>query len=180
MPWPHKLRRKLDFEFGKRRRPTGVLPWLVLAATLLVAGDVGRTIILQRKAYQTLAAQVAQLPPAAPRSVAVAYVPKDLERELALARAVVHRIATPWNDLFRALGECDTDGVALLTVEPDTAGGSVQVTAEARDLPAMLTYLARLEARPEFPRAVLVRHEARKSEPRQAVFFIASLTWIRR
>ena len=174
MRWPRRAAPPLAFDFGPPRRRRGVLPWCLLGAALLIATDMGRVYREQRSALVMLTAQMRDLP--APRAMPVAYTPKDVDRELTLARATLQRMTLPWNGLFQALAACETEGVALLTIVPDAATGAVQITAEARDVPDMLNYLSRMEERSGFTGATLLRHE-RRSSPASPIVFIASAAW---
>lgn len=179
MRWPRRAAPPLVLDFGPPRRRRGVLPWCLLGAALLIAADMGRVYWEQRTALLMLAAQMQTLPAPAPRATPAHYTPRDVDRELSVARATLQRMALPWNGLFQALAACETEGVALLAIAPDAAAGALQITAEARDVPGMLNYLARMEERSEFTAATLQRHE-RKSGPASPIVFVASAAWTRR
>ncbi|MBI1905700.1 MAG: PilN domain-containing protein [Rhodocyclales bacterium] len=105
------------------------------------------------------------------------YEPKNPERELAFAQTTIYRIAFPWNNLFKALGSSGVDEVSLLGVEPDVDGGTVEVTGEAKNFPALLTYVAYLEGNDQFRAVNLTRHEIRRNDPRRPVFFSVTVAW---
>ena len=96
--------------------------------------------------------------------------------EVAFARDTVRRLATPWERLFGALEAAQMDGVALLSVEPDAEGRTVNVTGEAKDYLATLTYVGHLNEEPALKRVHLVRHEARDGSERP-VLFTVSAAW---
>jgi len=179
MRWPRKPPPALDLAFGRARRRHGVLPWMLLGVAALIAADMGRVYVEQRTALHSLAGRIQAMPALAARATPLVYAPRDLHREMTLARQTLHRMALPWNGLFQALGACATEGVALLTIAPDAAASAVQITAEARDVPSMLNYLSRMEERPEFAQAVLLRQD-RKTTGYPAIVFVASATWTRR
>ena len=179
MQWPRSRRKAavaLDFQPRIRSPRAG---WLLLALACVFAADVARNHAEDqartRKALQALA----KLPvesATAPGVSESAYQPKDLERESAFARGVITRMSMPWNDLFRALQATKVDNVELLSVEPDADARTVRISAEARDIPAMLTYLARLESERYFQRTGLVQQEA-KRDARGGISFVVSATW---
>jgi hypothetical protein len=179
MRWPRKPPPALDLAFGRARRRHGLLPWMLLGVSALIAADMGRVYVEQHTALESLAGRIQTTPGPVARATPAVYAPRDLDRELALARETLQRMALPWNGLFQALGACETEGVALLTLAPDAGGSAVQITAEARDVPSMLNYLSRMEERPEFAQAVLLRQD-RKTTGESAIVFVASATWTRR
>lgn len=179
MRWPRRSQTRPDFEFGTQKTSGGMAAWLLLAVALLFSADVARSYLALRQNLSAVSARIAATPPSnLPRALQV-YEPKDLDREISLARLTLQRIALPWNTLFKALGASESDGVALLSVEPDADAGVVQLTAVARDVPAMLTYLARLETNPHLSSAVVTRHEVTKTDPRLPIYFVVSAAWKR-
>lgn len=142
--------------------------WLLLAAASVLAADAGWNYAQVRSqtadAFQRLAAK----PREGQAPQRLLYQPKDAEREAAFARSVITRIGLPWNDLFKALDETQIEDVQLLAVEPDPEARTVRITAEARDIPAMLTYVARLESIAYFRSVSLLQQEL-KREPARVV-----------
>ncbi len=179
MRWPRKTPGRLDFEFAADIRRGGMAAWLLLIVGLLFAADVGRSYLALRENQATVATRITDLPAPRVSSMPPPYEPKDVEREISLARTILQRIALPWNALFKALGESQTEGVVLLSVEPDADAGQLQLTAVAQDVPAMLTYLARLETNRHLSRSVITHHEITKNEPRFPVYFVVSAAWKR-
>lgn len=106
--------------------------------------------------------------------------PDDKELELALQRAsaVIERIAFPWDKLFKTL-ESSTVGedVALLSIQPDVAGGVVMLNAEARDWNAMLSYIRHLGAEDFFTDVHLVSHQIQQTDPQKPINFVLSCSW---
>jgi hypothetical protein len=176
MKWLRDVPARIDLEFGREPPASTRAGWLLLLIAVVFAADVGRSYLALRDEYASLSAKITSIPgselPAQPR-----YQPKDLDREMIFARTTIRHIALPWNPLFKALGASDSEGVALLAVEPDADNGSIEITATAKDLPAMLTYLARLEANPFFPTVVLTRHELKKNNGPLPIYFVVDATW---
>lgn len=166
MPWPRRrLKAPLRFEFQRRSRPA-VSGWLLLLVACAFAGDVSWNYadVMERTAEATrkLAVLPAAPPPVSQRTE---YRPKDIEREAAFARGVVTKISLPWNALFAALSASQVDEVQLLGVEPDAESRTVRISAEAGNIPAMLTYVARLESNAYFGSVGLLQHEIRGEAP---------------
>lgn len=170
---------RLDFEYQPRRRDARWAAWLLLLVAAAFAGDVGWSYVKVRRALDDRAAEAAflQRKTRAQSDQPRPYQPKDAERELVFAQATIHKIALPWNDLFKALGSSTVDEISLLSIEPDAGAGTLEVTGEAKDFPALLTYVARLEANSYFRAVRLTRHEIRHNEPKRPVFFAIVAAW---
>jgi hypothetical protein len=69
------------------------------------------------------------------------------------------------------------EDIALLTLTPDARKGQVRISAEARDLEAMLAFHQRLEASDELSDVSLLSHEIVVKSPEQPVQFNLSAAW---
>jgi len=168
----------VDFEYGAQRVNSRPAEWLLLALSAAFAAEVSWSYINVKHATEALTAEFSStLALDATSSRRTRYEPGNLETELALARTTLQRIALPWNELFKALSECSVDHVAVLTIEPVADAGTLNLTAEARDVPTMLTYVSRLESNAFFPTVTLTRHAIKKNEPRRPVVFTVVATW---
>lgn len=105
------------------------------------------------------------------------YEPTDVQHEMAFARNTIERMSLPWEALFKALDDARTREVSLLSVDPHTDTNTVQISAQATDLPAMLTYLSHLQDSRVFQNVSLAHHEISKDRPRQPVLFTIVATW---
>lgn len=181
MHWPrrrHKARVLIEFQ---PRAPSAKAGWALLALACLYSADVARTYLHDEARIESMTRQLALMPAEPATSSRYAfetYRPKDIERESAFARGVITRMSLPWNDLFRALQATKTDDIELLSVEPDAETRTVRISAEARDIPAMLTYVSRLESERYFQRTGLLQQEAKK-DARGGVAFVVSAAWKR-
>jgi hypothetical protein len=167
----------LNYQTGIRRH--GWVGWLLLAVAAAFWLDLGFSYATARGALQNRQFVLADLSRTAP-AAAPATVPRDpktLEDELKFADGAIHRLALPWDELFRALESATTKGVALLSVEPDPDGGEVILSGEAADLVAMLNYLARLEEVRFFKAVRLKRHEVKRGSPQRSIAFVITSTW---
>lgn len=142
----------LDLEFHAGSRRTAWLAVIALAACAAV---------LYRPTTN---------PPASPQTVAPR--PENAE-EVAFTRETVLRMSVPWDVLFRALERSRTDGVALLSVEPNGESRSLRLTGEAKSYLTALTYVATLGRQEALQKVHLLRHEARGD----AVAFAISASW---
>lgn len=179
MRWPLRRRKaRLDFEFHVKPRAP-LAGWLLLGMSCVFCADVAGTYVHVKERTRDAMQRLAALPADARAAVQPEpeYQPKDTERESAFARTVITRMSLPWNDLFRALNASQIEDVQLLGVEPDAEARTVRITAEARDIPAMLTYVARLEGERYFQRAGLVQQETKRDAPRQGISFVVAAAW---
>ncbi|MFZ5555545.1 MAG: PilN domain-containing protein [Pseudomonadota bacterium] len=111
------------------------------------------------------------------RLAAPAVLNEDTRAEIQRANAVIDRIAVPWNALFRDLELAADGNVALLAVEPDAGKRSVKIDGEAKDLAAVLAYVARLEAAPALSGVLLASHALKDSGGQRPVAFSVTGQW---
>lgn len=102
---------------------------------------------------------------------------REQAANLAEMRKVSQQLRRPWERLFAMLEAMPRDDVALLTLTPDARKGQVRISAEARDLQAMLDFHKRLEASDELSDVSLLSHEIVVKSPEQPVQFNLSATW---
>lgn len=167
---------ELDFHQGgaRRKRAAG---WALLAIGLLVAvaltGHYGK-LKKEQQRIRTMLMQQAEQQQAPTANVDI----KALEPQFQRAAAVIEQLAFPWNQLFVALESSMNEDVALLSVQPDIAGGIVTLNAEARDWNAMLDYIRRLGQDKFFTDVHLVSHQIQQDDPQQPLRFVLSCAWI--
>jgi hypothetical protein len=178
MPYAPEAMRPLDFEFARPRRAVRRAGWALLALAALFSADLGRSYLAARDDVAGLEAGLARGREAAARSPAPPAHAGSAE-EIAAARMVIARFATPWPALFDALEAVQLDDVSLLAIEPDAATGSVLISGEARTYLALLTYVARLRDQPGLARVYVARHEVRDTEPRRPLAFSVAARWRR-
>lgn len=175
--WPDM--RRLDLEFQPRRNG----PWpgrcscfcccdcLPGAAATYIAGRAGRP------GSQCAPLGVATgAPPGLRRPLSNAASREQAER-LAQMKSVSQQLQRPWQQLFSMLEAMPQDDVALLGLTPDARKGQVRISAEARNLEAMLQYHKRLEASEELSDVSLLNHEVLAAQPEHPVRFTLTATW---
>lgn len=170
--------RPLELDFAGDYSSSRWAGWAILAVSILFAVDLSRSFVAVRDEAAQLEARLGRSgmtkdiePGRAPRAAA--------PEEFAEARAVVARFATPWSTLFAAVESVQLDEITLLAIEPDPASGNVQISGEARNYLALLTFVGQLERQPGLTRVHLARHEVRESEPRRPLSFTVSAQWRR-
>ena len=172
--------RRLDLEFQPRR--SSPLAWSLLA---LGAAVVAALVLLQQhlQAEQVelearvhgLELQLGRRPAtAAPQNTAAS---REQAERLAQMRSVSQQLQRPWERLFNMLEGLPQDDVALLTLTPDARKGQVRISAEARDLEAMLQFHKRLESSAELRDVSLLNHEIIARQAEHPVQFNLSATW---
>lgn len=173
--------RRLDLDLV---RPGPAWPaWLLLIAGLVLAVHSGL-------GYVALADQQAQLQQrsARPRpalAAPTATVSDETRRELDAARQILQELALPWEPLFRLIEASLRADAALLAIEPDAGKGQLRIRGEARDYPAILAFMRRLEApqRPadEAPQVLsgvhLLNHEIREDVAERPYLFTLAASW---
>ncbi|MDD0974753.1 PilN domain-containing protein [Pseudomonas fontis] len=172
--------RRLNLEFQPRRQ--GPLTWLPLAAgavVLLAAVAVQQHLDSQQSALNTHLQGVEQQLGIRPRSQPALTSAQSREQAESLAqmRSLSQQLQRPWERLFSMLEGLPQDDVALLTLTPDARKGQVRISAEARDLEAMLAFHKRLEASGELRDVSLLNHEIQVKQAEHPVQFNLSASW---
>jgi Fimbrial assembly protein (PilN) len=167
------MMRALDLDLV-RRRPAWPA-WAMLAVGVLLAAEAGFGVVGLRDEVRQLeqrraAPVVRSAAPAAPLS-------EPTRRELDAARRVLQELTLPWEAMFRAIEEADGKGIALLSIEPDAAKRSVRIGGEARNYPAILAFMQRLEASHTLSGVHLLNHQLREQEAGRPVYFIVATSW---
>lgn len=85
--------------------------------------------------------------------------PTLVAKELDHARLVLSDLARPWDAMFGELERAAHAHVALLGVQPSSAGAAVRLRGEARSYEDLLDYIARLEQTERFGHVLLASHE---------------------
>lgn len=102
---------------------------------------------------------------------------REQEQNLAEMRKVSQQLRRPWERLFAMLEALPRADVALLSLTPDARKGQVRITAQARNLEAMLAFHRQLEASDELRDVSLLNHEIDTEAPEHPVQFNLSATW---
>jgi Tfp pilus assembly protein PilN len=94
------------------------------------------------------------------------------------ANLVLAQMNVPWEGLFAAIESAEDGNVALLAVQPDVRGRGLLIGGQARSLPAVLNYMARLQRSERLRNVVLATHEIKAKEPGQPVEFSLLANWV--
>jgi hypothetical protein len=155
-------------------------PWLLLIGALAALAAVSYQSHLGREVSQR-ESHVSALRGMSSRSLpALSEQDQDtpeVRDQLKKANAVLQSMNVPWGELFSAIESAEDGNVALLAVQPDPRSRSVLLGGEARSLPAVFAYMARLERTGRLRDVVLMGHELKTKEPGQPVAFTLSAGW---
>jgi hypothetical protein len=161
--------------------PSRLGPWLLVAG--LVAG--GLAVLEQRHLSTRVQAREAQLEEirsmsrrARPAIATQAADTPEVREQIKKANTVLAQMNVPWGELFEAIESADEGGVALLQVQPDARSRTVLMGGSARDLPAVLAYMTRLERTERLKDVVLMSHEIKLKEPGTPVAFQLLARWV--
>jgi Tfp pilus assembly protein PilN len=169
----------LDFQPRRRSSPLG---WSLLAGGVVLALT---CIVIQQQVsgeaeQQQGHLQTTQRVLTGDTGSKVSLTPAETREQaqnLAEMRKVSQQLRRPWERLFATLEAMPRDNIALLTLTPDARKGQVRISAEARDLDAMLDFHRRLEASDELSDVSLLSHEIVANVPEHPVQFNLSATW---
>jgi hypothetical protein len=172
--------KRLELDFVRSPAPPAWAGWALFALAIAFAADLALSYQALREEVAVKRAQAARLAGQALGAdlVRVSQQPPSPE-EAAFARDTVKRLATPWQELFRALEAARTDSITLHSVEPDAESGAVSIAGEAKSYLAALGYVATLSSQKAFSRVHLARHDTR-DDARGPIAFTVSASWSRR
>jgi hypothetical protein len=173
--------RPLMLDFQPRRR-SGPLGWSLLAGGLVLTLS---CVFIQQHLSAQAAQQQGHLQSAqrvltgdtGSKTSLTPAETREQAQNLAEMRKVSQQLRRPWERLFAMLEAMPRDDIALLTLTPDARKGQVRISAEARDLEAMLKFHQRLEASDELSDVSLLSHEIVVKSPEQPVQFNLSASW---
>ena len=169
----NKLARlELDFAPARRNVPMG---WLLLACGLVIASVAG---VQFRSAHAERLASATALSTVSGRLMPLgeADAPGVDPRAAKAAATVARDLRMPWAELLSSLESVQARDVALLGVEPSASRHLVRITAEAKNLDAMLNYVDGLRG-PAFPEVTLTSHQFEPQTPGDPVRFVVQARW---
>lgn len=173
--------RALMLDFQPRRRAS-TLGWSLLAGggVLVLTCIVIQQHLSEEAEQQQGHLQTAQRVLTGDNGSKLSLTPAETREQaqnLAEMRKVSQQLRRPWEQLFATLEAMPRDNIALLTLTPDARKGQLRISAEARDLDAMLDFHRRLEASDELSDVSLLSHEIVANVPEHPVQFNLSATW---
>jgi Tfp pilus assembly protein PilN len=171
----------LRLEFAPGARARSRIGWAMLgcvtAVLVLQLVTLGFALSERRRHGQELAQlEARQSDGARPRPVVAKPDPAYLAK-VKSTQQVSKSLTAPWVDLLDAIESAPQQSVALLAAEPSTGKQSFRLTAEARDLEAMLGYVAALQRDRRLVSVVLVSHQVQVQTPGRPIRFQVQAGW---
>jgi len=171
------MMRKLDLDFSLQHRLVAWPGWALLLIGLALWGEMSFSYIRLHQEMNGLE-KVLIKNGIAGKTSQQRGVASFTPEELLQAQETIARIAIPWGALFRAVESVKVQRIALLALEPDPKTGTLQLRGEAGDLPALLTYVARLSQTKPLHEVYLLHHEiGQGGNPQRPVTFTISAHW---
>jgi len=163
------------------KRPVVRWPgYLLLAMAIVAAAWVSYDYFAVSRRLADAEVAVSRLERRVARGQETAPTIQDSGNNTVVQRAgeIVRKLSVRWDRLFEALESLRHEQVALLSVEPDAANGSVRLLAEAKDTSAMLEYLEQAQESGVLTSVVLGNHQVVEQNPYRPVRFAFSGTWV--
>jgi len=173
--------RALDLEFQPQRRGS-TLGWslLSLGLVLMVSVAAGAHVIsqdIQEQQGQLGHAQRKLQVHTGPATGLTPAQQREQEVRLMEMKQISAQLRRPWERLFATLETLRGSDIALLSLTPDARKGQIRISAEARDLEAMLAFHRQLQGSPELRDVSLVNHEIVTNSPQKPILFNLLATW---
>lgn len=161
--------RRLELDFVAPPRRSRWIGYVLLAVSLLIAGDMvyryrDAQLALQRFEAARGLLGIGQRPARA--------IPKErLDEQVKSAQAVIRQLTLPWAGLIETLEAAATPDVAILQLQPEAQQRVLRLTAEAAHLEAMLEYLRKLASIKGLAEVHLLSHQVREDDPQRPLQF---------
>lgn len=174
---------RIDFAAPSLRRTlfhTTPLAWALLGAGLCLALALawqGERYLAEERAFEAELAAQARRAPVVPAVQRAARAPAVSAAQANAVNAAIAQLNLPWRDLHDAVHAATPATVALLALEPDAKRRVLRVTAEARSMADMLSYVERMQEQDWFAGVVLTRHEINEQDPNRPVRFQFDAQW---
>ena len=172
--------RPLDLDLLKDPGAAAWASMLLLGLGIAAALGVGAEYAALAERIAQAEASLHDLARSARKQSAVVRVKADPQKvalELQRARDLMLRLQLPWHELFGSIESARSANVALLSIESEQDKRRVKIYAEAKDLEAMVGYLAYLRSRPALAEVYLESHELQLRDPQRPVRFVLSANW---
>lgn len=170
--------RRLRLDFQRKPRYFGGM--LLLLIAVLMAGRLVADYRAAADAIEHAEAVLARLERQggfeAPRPAKADTAPREAEIER--ANEVIAQLTLPWGRLFAVLEEANGKDVALLSIQPEKDKGLLAIDGEAKDIPALLDYMRRLNDSKLLRDVDLLSHQIQQQDPQKPVHFNLSAKWI--
>lgn len=169
----------LDYQRSIKPFPWAGLLLLVLALLALIAtGMYYRNLSAQVTLWESKADRIEH---AAQRQLPAGQSSEPMTADLVLevkhANEILRQLGMPWDNLFQTLESVGSKDVTLLVLEPDMEKRLVKISAEAKNMAAMLHYIRQLENRDVLGTVYLQSHHVQLQDPEKPVRFELLAVW---
>ncbi|WP_017454503.1 hypothetical protein [Herbaspirillum rubrisubalbicans] len=174
----------IDMDFSGRRDPLEKLGYGLFFLVLLLGVLEGRVYMQASKElnrWQQAALQFKQkarqmrMPE---KSVLSTAQRQMVEVELKGAARLIARLSQPWDDLFVQIEAASVADATLLGIEPDRERGEIRLTAESKNMDAMMAYVRSLSTLSMLGNVYLVNHQTQIQDSLRPVRFVVAAKWI--
>lgn len=101
----------------------------------------------------------------------------DFALEVSQAKSIVQELTLPWGRLFQAIESSGSKDVTLLALEPAPERAVVKIGGEAKNMPALLDYMRRLQDCDAFSAVYLQSHQVQLQDAQKPVRFVLLAKW---
>ena len=161
-------------------RPASRVPqrgWWMLFGGMAVCGTaialVAQVLVAEQDDREALDRARAARPAPAKKAVPDGNINGRLNASLRVARS----LDGPWANLFAAVESVPAEDVALISIEPSMIRRTVQITAEARNWPAMIGHLKALQSDSRLYDVAIVSHEWMTQQPGRPIRYRIQGAW---
>ncbi|MDN2709873.1 PilN domain-containing protein [Janthinobacterium sp. SUN118] len=176
------MMRKLDLDFVRQTRPLKTLGVVLFLFAVSGMALVTHAYLQRKGELDTLQLQMQKLTQLTRKvsetGLTEKKATKQVQLELTLAQRVIGHLAMPWEPLFQTLESTLGEDVSLLSVIPDTEKMTLSVTAEAKNLAAMISYQQRLAGDPLFQDVYIASHQTQQQDLQKPVRFMVNARWV--
>ena len=175
--------RRLSLDYQRNEKRVGWLGLGLLFLGLLAATEIASQYLALSGEVTRLEARNALSERTAKRRLPAPKVRGDSAQtalQVRQANDVLAQLATPWDNLFRAVESVDSQAVALLAIEPDLQRSQVRISGEAKDYESVLAYVRYLGDKPAFTDVFLQSHQTQQQRPERPIRFALTATWTER
>lgn len=172
--------RRLELDFRRRPRPSAA-GWGLLACGVIAMGavlGVERQVAAATAAHEAAVHRIEQTLPGAAQAPLSPAETRARESSLGDVQRVQAQLDLPWGELFATLESLASADVALLALTPDARKRQVRISAEARNLAAMLEFHRKLEDSAALRDVSLINHEIADDVQGQPVRFSLVAGWV--
>lgn len=178
------MKPSIDLDFSARRDPLEKLGYGLFVLVLLIGVQEGRVYMQASKElnrWQQAALQFKQkarqmlMPEKAVLSTAQRQI---VEAELKGASRLIARLSQPWDELFVQIEAASVADATLLGIEPDRERGEIRLTAESKNMDAMMAYIRSLSTLSMLGNVYLVNHQTKIQDSLRPVRFVVAAKWI--